>query len=131
MIIQGYDLVGDIHGHADPLHRLLEKLDYAEVEGVFRHPERKMIFVGDFIDRGPQQREAMRIARSMCETGAAFAVMGNHEFNAIGWAARSNGGSFLRSHSDKNASQHARFLHQIKEDSADHADALSWFRSLP
>ena len=52
MTIQGYDLVGDIHGHADPLHRLLEKLDYAEVEGVFRHPERKMIFVGDFIDRG-------------------------------------------------------------------------------
>jgi hypothetical protein len=32
----------------------MDKLDYAEVDGVFRHPERKMIFVGDFIDRGPQ-----------------------------------------------------------------------------
>jgi hypothetical protein len=32
MIIQGYDLVGDVHGHADPLHRLLDKLDYAEVD---------------------------------------------------------------------------------------------------
>ena len=49
--------MGDIHGHADPLHRLLHKLDYAEIDGVFRHPEREMIFVGDFIDRGPQQRE--------------------------------------------------------------------------
>jgi hypothetical protein len=47
MTIQGYDLVGDIHGHADALHRLLHKLDYAEVKGVFRHPERKMIFVAD------------------------------------------------------------------------------------
>ena len=114
MTIQGYDLVGDIHGHADPLHRLLEKLDYAE-EGVFRHAERKVIFVGDFIDRGPQQREALRIARSMCEAGAAFAVMGNHDFNAIGWAARNKGGSFLRSHSEKNTKQHENFLRQIEE----------------
>ena len=36
MTFQGYDLVGDIHGHADALHRLLHKLDYTEVEGVLR-----------------------------------------------------------------------------------------------
>jgi hypothetical protein len=131
MTVQGYDLVGDIHGHADPLHQLLDKLNYAEVEGVFRHPERKMIFVGDFIDRGPQQREVLRIARSMCEAGAASAVMGNHEFNAIGWAAHKKDGGFLRCHSEKNTSQHAKFLHQIEEDTADHKDAVGWFRSLP
>ena len=85
LINQAYDIVGDIHGHADALCRLLDKLDYAEIEGVFRHLERKMIFVGDFIDRGPEQREVLRIARSMCEAGSASAVLGNHEFNAIGW----------------------------------------------
>jgi Calcineurin-like phosphoesterase len=131
MTFLGYDLVGDIHGHADALHRLLRELDYAEIEGVFRHPERQMIFVGDFIDRGPQQREVLRIARSMCEAGTARAVMGNHEFNAIGWTAQNQDGQFLRSHSEKNASQHAKFLHQIEEASADHKDAVSWFRSLP
>jgi hypothetical protein len=131
MTIQGYDLVGDIHGHADALHRLLRELDYSEVEGLFRHPQRKMIFVGDFIDRGPQQREVLRIARSMCEAGAASAVMGNHEFNAIGWAAQNRDGGFLRSHSKKNANQHAKFLRQIEEDSTSHKDAVSWFRSLP
>jgi hypothetical protein len=131
MAIQGYDLVGDVHGHADPLYRLLDKLDYTEVEGAFRHPERKMIFVGDFVDRGPQQREVLRIARSMCEAGVAMAVMGNHEFNAIGWAAQNNDGKFLRSHSEKNARQHSKFLRQIEEDSADHQDAVGWFRSLP
>jgi hypothetical protein len=47
-----------------------------------------MIFVGDFIDRGPQQREVLRIARAMCEAGSASAVLGNHEFNAIGWATQ-------------------------------------------
>jgi Calcineurin-like phosphoesterase len=130
MTVQGYDLVGDIHGHADALHRLLRELDYAEIEGVFRHPKRQMVFVGDFIDRGPQQKEVLRIARAMCEAGTAMAVMGNHEFNAIGWAAQNNGG-FLRSHSEKNASQHAKFLRQIEEDSDGHKEAVGWFRSLP
>src|ERR1019366_7165910 len=131
MNVQGYDIVGDIHGHADPLHRLMGKLGYVELEGVFRHPERKMIFVGDFTDRGPQQRDVLRIARSMCEAGVASAVMGNHEFNAIGWAAQNKDGRFLRSHSEKNASQHAKFLGQIEEDSADHKEAVSWFKRLP
>jgi len=35
MTPQGYDLVGETHGHADPLRRMLDKLDYGEVEGVF------------------------------------------------------------------------------------------------
>lgn len=128
---QGYDLVGDIHGHADALHRLLYELEYAEVGGVFRHPERQMIFVGDFIDRGPEQREVLQIARSMCEAGAARAVMGNHEFNAIGWVAKNEDGGFLRSHSAKNANQHAKFLGQIEENSPAHKDAINWFRTLP
>jgi hypothetical protein len=131
MTIQGYDLVGDVHGHADALHRLLKKLEYEVVEGVFQHPERQMIFVGDFIDRGPQQREALRIARSMCEAGTARAVMGNHEFNAIGWVIQNKDGAFLRKHSPKNANQHAKFLSQIGENSEAHKDAIDWFRTLP
>ena len=131
MTVQGYDLVGDIHGHADALHRLLCELEYTEIEGVFRHAKRQMIFVGDFVDRGPQQREVLRIARSMCEAGFAKAVMGNHEFNAIGWAATKEGGGFLRSHSAKNGSQHAQFLGEIGESSPAHTDAISWFRTLP
>jgi hypothetical protein len=114
MTIQGYDLVGDIHGHADALHRLLREFDYSEVEGLFRHPQRKMIFVGDFIDRGPQQREVLRIARSMCEAGAASAVVGNHEFNAIGWAAQNRDGGFLRSHSKKMRTSTPNFFAKSK-----------------
>jgi Calcineurin-like phosphoesterase len=131
MTTQGYDLVGDIHGHADALHRLLKKLEYEVVEGVFQHPERQMIFVGDFIDRGPQQREVLRIARSMCEAGTAMAVMGNHEFNAIGWVTPNEDGAFLRTHSPKNANQHAKFLCQIGENSEAHKNAIDWFRTLP
>jgi hypothetical protein len=126
-----YDLVGDIHGHADALHRLLDKLSYVEIEGIFRHPERKIVFVGDFIDRGPEQREVLRIARAMCEAGSARAVLGNHEFNAIGWASQSEDGGFLRGHSAKNAHQHAEFLRQLEDNSRAHQDAVCWFKSLP
>src|SRR5665213_4544789 len=100
---QGYDIVGDIHGHADALRRLLIKLGYSELRGVFRHAGRKVIFVGDFVDRGPEQQEVLRIARTMCETENAFAVLGNHEFNAIGWDTPDDKGGFLRAHSEKNA----------------------------
>ena len=78
-----YDIIGDIHGHADALRTLLTKLDYREVQGVFRHPDRMAIFVGDFIDRGPKQLESVTIVRRMVEADTALAVMGNHEFNAI------------------------------------------------
>lgn len=39
---RGYDIIGDIHGHADALHRLLRSLEYSESDSAFRHPERQM-----------------------------------------------------------------------------------------
>jgi predicted MPP superfamily phosphohydrolase len=131
MINGKYDVIGDIHGHADVLRRLLLQMDYREEEGVFRHPDRQVIFVGDFIDRGPEQRDVLHIARNMCEAGAALAVMGNHEFNALGWAEPDGSGGFLRPHTEKNRDQHERFLDQIGEGSGAHGEALKWFRTLP
>jgi hypothetical protein len=61
-----YDIVGDIHGHADPLEVLLHKLGYRRKFGVYSHPEnRKMVFVGDFIDRGPKIRETLHLVSAM------------------------------------------------------------------
>jgi len=128
---QYYDIIGDIHGHAHALRRLLVKLGYAEWQDVFRHDSRKVIFVGDFVDRGPQQMEVLRIARNMCEAGTACAVLGNHEFNAIGWATSDGSGGHLRRHSKKNNGQHAEFLSQLGEGSLDHGNAIDWFRQLP
>ena len=34
-----YNLIGDSHGHSEPLARLLDKLGYAKTDGVFRHAE--------------------------------------------------------------------------------------------
>jgi hypothetical protein len=127
----GYDVIGDIHGYADALRRLLIKLGYQEVDGAFRHENRKAIFVGDFVDRGPEQREVLQIARGMCGAGSAFAVLGNHEFNAIGWATPDGRGGFLRAHTEANLKQHQEFLLQFGEGSPSYHDAIRWFRGLP
>ena len=69
-----YDIIGDIHGHASALEALLLKMNYKEVNGVWQHPGRKVIFVGDYIDRGPAIRETLHIVRSMTENDKAIAL---------------------------------------------------------
>ena len=56
----GYDIIGDIHGHGDELTALLKKLGYVHNGVCHVSPEgRQVLFLGDFIDRGPQQRVAL------------------------------------------------------------------------
>ena len=55
------DLIGDVHGHADELEELLRKLGYSKNDKVYSHPNRKVLFVGDYIDRGPKIRETLEI----------------------------------------------------------------------
>src|SRR5947208_2510055 len=102
-----YDLIGDIHGYADELVKLLETLGYQKAKGVYRHPERRVIFVGDFVDRGPKIREVLEIVRPMIEEGTALAVMGNHEFNTLAYHTEDPAapGHYLRRHSPKNEKQ--------------------------
>ncbi|OEY65093.1 metallophosphoesterase [Marinobacter sp. X15-166B] len=128
-----YDLIGDIHGYATELKALLTKMDYREIDGVWQHPERRVIFVGDFIDRGPQQIEIVLIAKTMVERGHALAVMGNHEYNAVVWAMPDpqNPGDYLRPHTARNLDQHQAFLAQVGEGSELHGKLLAWFRTLP
>ncbi|WP_405232471.1 metallophosphoesterase [Lentisalinibacter salinarum] len=129
---QGYDLIGDIHGYADPLVRLLEKLDYTEQDGVWRHPTREVIFLGDFIDRGPHQRAVIDVVRPMIDSGAALAVMGNHEFNALGFhTPHPDTGEPLRPWSKKNRDQHDAFISAYEGREDEMRETLDWFRTLP
>lgn len=59
------DLIGDVHGHADKLEALLQKLGYTKQRNYYAHPERKVVFVGDYIDRGPKIPETLEIVKSM------------------------------------------------------------------
>ena len=64
-MLNGYDVIGDIHGCADRLEALLSRLGYEKNGGVWRHPDRMVVFLGDYIDRGPQILETLTIVRNM------------------------------------------------------------------
>lgn len=129
-----YDVIGDIHGDATRLRALLAALGHRETATGFVAPAgRQAVFVGDLIDRGPEQLEVLDIVRRMVDRGDARCVIGNHELNAVGWLTERDGapGEFLRPHSEKNRRQHARFLEAVGEGSARHAQWVAWFRTLP
>lgn len=80
-----FDIIGDVHGCFDELFQLLGQLGYHVVlsDGTFRvdHPQgRKIVFVGDLVDRGPQVAEVLRLAMDASNQGRAFCVMGNHDY---------------------------------------------------
>lgn len=132
-----YDVIGDIHGHADALQALLSDLGYRERLGAWRHPERQALFVGDFIDRGPKQVETVAMVRAMVDAGSAQAVMGNHELNAIAWFLPDpeQDDEYLRPHhspqyGEKNYQQHRVFLDAVNG-TPRHAEIIDWFLTLP
>jgi len=75
-------------------------LGYNDTDGAWRHPERTAVFLGDLIDRGPQQLATIELVRRMADVGSARCIMGNHEFNAIAWVTPDpeHPGKFLRDH---------------------------------
>ncbi|NNF55549.1 MAG: metallophosphoesterase [Acidimicrobiales bacterium] len=122
---QGYDVIGDVHGHADKLVSLLVKMGYEDRDGSWRHSDRQAVFVGDLVDRGPKQLETVSIARSMVACGSALITAGNHEFNAVAWRFGH------RKKSPKNRRQHMAFLTEVGEGSAVHDELIEWFMTLP
>lgn len=81
-----FDVIGDVHGCRLELEELLGTLGYAlerDQEGRAvdaRHPEsRRVVFVGDLVDRGPDSPGVLRLAMGMVESGNALCVSGNHE----------------------------------------------------
>jgi protein phosphatase len=81
-----FDVIGDVHGCLAELLALLEKLGYSlarddsgRAVGA-AHPEgRRVVFLGDLVDRGPDSPGVLRLVMGMVAAGTALAVPGNHE----------------------------------------------------
>jgi protein phosphatase len=80
-----FDIIGDIHGCRAELEQLLIQLGYtivrdAEGRAVDAHcADRKAVFVGDLVDRGPDTPGVLRLVMGMVASGNAYCVPGNHE----------------------------------------------------
>ncbi|KAA3607540.1 MAG: metallophosphoesterase [Planctomycetota bacterium] len=120
------DIVGDVHGEFPALQALMDHLGYDE-EGL--HPQnRKLVFVGDLIDRGPDSLAVVYAVRAMWEAGRAFAVLGNHELNLLLGRLRSGNQWF---HGEPEHMPDGRLLEQRLAGETDRDECLSFFRRLP
>jgi hypothetical protein len=126
-----FDIIGDIHGFAETLKLLLDNLGYKNENGFYYHQNRKAIFVGDFIDRGKSIRETLNIVKSMTNNNSAFAIIGNHEYNALAYNTIDSKGRFLREHSSKNNHQHKQTILAFENRKDEWEKYLNWFKTLP
>ncbi len=86
-----FDIIGDIHGCFDELQALLQELGYSICrnagEGApfqVAAPEgRKVVFLGDLVDRGPATPTVLRLVMDMVAQGKALCVPGNHDIKLL------------------------------------------------
>ncbi|MDA7937047.1 serine/threonine protein phosphatase [bacterium] len=109
--------IGDIHGCAKALRSVIDAID--------PKPEDELIFLGDYIDRGPDSRDAIDQIIALQKRTKVVALRGNHEIMLIGVAMhglddsvwRTNGGnSTLASYGgslSKIPSNHLVFFHEL------------------
>jgi hypothetical protein len=127
--LKGIDFIGDVHGEHEHLITLLKKLSYKPTGDTWSHPAgRKVCFLGDYVDRGPQIREVLVTVRAMVESNDAFAIMGNHEFNLISWHTPLIDGSPERCRPESKRYQLVESLKQLGEGDNKWID---WLRTLP
>ncbi|ODS23848.1 serine/threonine protein phosphatase [Candidatus Endobugula sertula] len=128
----GYDIIGDVHGCACSLKSLLTNMGYNKQKGVYQHPTRKAVFVGDIVDRGPHIREALSIVYDMVMAGHAQMVMGNHEYNVYCHATiHPTRDAYLRKHTPHNDRLVAETFEQFANYPNDLKKYLDWFSRLP
>jgi len=90
-----FDIIGDVHGCFDELRALLSKLG-AEIEpdksfAGYRMTAppagRRLVYVGDLVDRGPASAQVVAFVRQSVADGFALCVKGNHDLKAARWFA--------------------------------------------
>ena len=126
-----YDIIGDVHGYASLLKKLFLQLGYQKTENGYWHPNRKAIFVGDFVNRGPEIRKTIRIIRKMVENGNALAILGNHEIYAITYYLKEKDGSLVVKTKNKNFLALHKTISEFTGFADEWKDHLNWMLNLP
>lgn len=85
-----FDIIGDVHGCYDELVELIETLGYQKIQPVsnnhplsspyYQHADgRKIVFLGDIVDRGLKVLDSLKLVYNMVQTNNALCVPGNHD----------------------------------------------------
>ena len=92
------DIVGDVHGEWIALQSLLAHLGY-DARGSHASG-RRLVFVGDLCDRGPDSPAVLRFVRELVERAEAQCVLGNHEINLLRNERKRGNGWYFEQHPD-------------------------------
>ena len=65
-----YFIIGDIHGEADMMEEMLQNWD---------EETQQLVFMGDLIDRGPDNKRSILTGMKYAKEKNAWYLMGNHE----------------------------------------------------
>ncbi|MEZ9141667.1 MULTISPECIES: metallophosphoesterase [unclassified Shewanella] len=128
--------IGDVHGQTTKLNALLEDQGFDAENSNSSFADSKLVFIGDLIDNSPNTSvnhlELLAQVKDLVNRKYAYCLLGNHEFNAIGWFLQKDDGSYCRERSNvSNQKQHQLFLEQVGEDSDTHKFWINWFKALP
>lgn len=120
-----YDLIGDVHGCFDELMDLMDRLGHKWVRRLGIHRPaggRKIVFVGDLVDRGPRSATTFMYAMYMVREGYAVWVEGNHDNKLKRWA---KGNKVTLNHGL------AKTVHQLETAGASKAMIYDFLKTLP
>jgi hypothetical protein len=74
-----FDIIGDVHGCDAELVALMARLGHP-IDPARPHPEgRRLVFVGDLVDRGPSTPAVVLRVKRLVEAGRGMCVAGNHD----------------------------------------------------
>lgn len=120
------DIVGDVHGEWDALQALRQHLGY-RADGF--HPQgRRLVFVGDLCDRGPDSPAVLAWVRQAQAQERAYVVLGNHELNLLTDDPKDGSGWFFDVRAAKDAAHYAPWQ---RADAAQQAGLRAWLAQQP
>jgi UDP-2,3-diacylglucosamine pyrophosphatase LpxH len=84
--------IGDLHGQINKLDALLAQLNFEDNSQRSVIGNTKVVFIGNLIDNAPDvcndHSGLLTKVKRLVDNGLVYYLMGNHEFNAIGWATK-------------------------------------------
>ncbi|NYT61468.1 metallophosphoesterase [Alcaligenaceae bacterium] len=101
------DIIGDVHGEYIALLALLTRLGYND-QGQHRK-DRKLVFVGDLCDRGPDSYAVIKLVQHLVQQGNAQVILGNHEINLLINDAKDGSGWFFDERYEHDQKNYAPF----------------------
>ncbi|HLR13380.1 MAG TPA: metallophosphoesterase [Burkholderiaceae bacterium] len=120
------DIIGDIHGELNALEALLDTLE--KIGPSYKDGNRKLVFIGDFCDRGPDSPGVIKRVQELMDNGQAVGILGNHEINLMNNDPKDGSGWFFDQRVDSDNQFYQPYQRAAEEDKKSIVD---FFNTLP